>query len=143
MPELPEVETVIRSITPKILNRKIDSLNVLWNKTLSTHSNSELIKIVSGKTINSISRRGKYIILHINDGYLVIHLRMTGKLIFQEENSKLLSHSRFYLIFDDKSQLTFTDIRKFGRIGFYKDLDFLNSKLGLEPFSKKLSYRSD
>ena len=141
MPELPEVETVIRSITPKIINRKIANLTVLWNKTLSTHFDYQLKKILYNKIINSVSRRGKYIIFHFDDGFLITHLRMTGKLIFQEKYKKKLSHARFELIFEDKSQLTFSDIRKFGRIGFYKEIDFLNKKLGLEPFSKELTIK--
>ena len=139
MPELPEVETVIRSIAPKVLNRKISHINVYWDKTLSTHSDSELNKSLKNKSINEVSRRGKYIIFYIENGYIVIHLRMTGKLIFQQENIEPLPHSRFEFLFEDNSKLTFTDIRKFGRIGFDEKLDSLNNKLGLEPFSKKLT----
>lgn len=139
MPELPEVETVIRSIAPNILNRKITHINVYWDRTLSTHSEPELNKSLKNKSITEVSRRGKYIIFHIENGYIVIHLRMTGKLIFQPENVEPLPHSRFEFLFEDNSKLAFTDIRKFGRIGFHEKLDFLNIKLGLEPFSKKLT----
>tara|TARA_S200000501_G_scaffold378030_1_gene438754 strand:- start:4293 stop:5105 length:813 start_codon:yes stop_codon:yes gene_type:complete len=139
LPELPEVETVIRSITPKIIKQKIIGIKLNWDKTLYTHSESELNKSLKNKCISSVSRRGKYIIIHLQNRFLIIHLRMTGKLIFQKKNIKPLQHSRFEILFNDKSKLIFTDIRKFGRIGYHENLNFLNNKLGLEPFSKNLN----
>lgn len=139
MPELPEVETVVQSLKPKILNKIIKSVNVYWTKTLSTHTENSLNKIIPNKKISSISRRGKYIILHIEYSFLVIHLRMTGKLIYQNSTETQSSHLRFKINFSDNSELHFTDIRKFGHIEFHKNLDFLNEKLGLEPFSNKLT----
>ena len=140
MPELPEVETVIRSVEPKILNKKIESSNVFWIKTLATHNEKSLNKLISNCSITSISRRGKYIILHLETGFILIHLRMTGKLIFENLDEKVqLNHLRFKINFSDKSSLNFIDIRKFGRIEFHQNIEFLNKKLGIEPFSKKLT----
>ncbi|MED5475482.1 MAG: DNA-formamidopyrimidine glycosylase [Candidatus Neomarinimicrobiota bacterium] len=138
MPELPEVETVVRSIKPQIVDKKIMSLHVFWTNTLSTHSPLKINKLLKNKLITSVSRRGKYIIIHLEKNFIVIHLRMTGKLIYQKNIKELHTHSRAEFIFNDRSKLIFTDIRKFGRIGMYKNLDYLDQKLGLEPFSKEL-----
>ena len=140
MPELPEVETVVRSIASKIIGNKIKSIHVFWDKTLATHSQNSINATLKNNKIKSVSRRGKYIILKLDSNYLVIHLRMTGKLIFlnPNQNSKL-THLRFNIIFKDNSTLNFTDIRKFGRIELRNNLDFLEKKLGPEPMSKNLS----
>jgi len=139
LPELPEVETVVRSLKPKIQNKIIKSVNVYWTKTLSTHTANSLSKTIQNKIISSISRRGKYIILQIGNSFLVIHLRMTGKLIYQNSSETQSSHLRLKINFKDNSELHFTDIRKFGRIEFHNNLNFLNEKLGIEPFSNQLT----
>ena len=139
MPELPEVETVVRSITNKIIGKNIKLINVFWKKTLSTHSENEINKILFNEKIINISRIGKYIIIHFNLYYLIIHLRMTGKLIFLNSLSDFKStHLRFKILFTDNSILNFTDIRKFGRIELRCNLQFLYKKLGPEPLTKDL-----
>ena len=107
MPELPEVETVVRSIKPQIVDKKIMSLHVFWTNTLSTHSPLKINKILKNKLITSVSRRGKYIIIHLEKNFIVIHLRMTGKLIYQKNIKELHTHSRAEFIFNDKSKLIF------------------------------------
>ena len=140
MPELPEVETVVRSIAPKIIGKKINSIHVYWDKTLATHSQNSINKSLINNEIQSVSRRGKYIILKLDSNYLVIHLRMTGKLIFLSPNQNTeLIHLRFNMLFIDNSSLNFTDIRKFGRIELIQNLKILEDKLGPEPMSTELT----
>ena len=77
MPELPEVETVVHSIASKIIGNKIKSIHVFWDKTLATHSQNSINKLLINNKIQSVSHRGKYIIFKLESNYLVIHLRMT------------------------------------------------------------------
>lgn len=131
MPELPEVQTVVTDLKLKILNQEIVNINVFCSKIF----NLEQDVILNQKILN-VSRRGKYIILELSNGFLVIHLRMTGRLFAINKNIKNLDNQRKHLhvIFELSDQfLLFQDQRKFGTIQFYQDLNFLDQKLGPEP----------
>ena len=78
MPELPEVETVVRQLRNAGLKCKtITALQVLWPRTAET---SDLVSAVCGRAFTGFGRRGKYILMHLDMGHLVLHLRMTGRL---------------------------------------------------------------
>ena len=141
MPELPEVQTVINHYEPKLINKIIHSIEnpngyvkVFENGTLNDYN-----FLLSGKSIKSIFRRGKYIILNLCSGYLLIHLRMTGKLEMDKPNKKNMKHVSFKLKFQDGSNLFFIDVRKFGRLYFSNNLSWLNNKLGIEPLSSEFN----
>ena len=76
MPELPEVETVVRNLRPVLVNSKINNLTVLKAKIVSPDLSAQIIN----QKIIAVERLGKYIIIQLAVGYLVVHLRMTGKL---------------------------------------------------------------
>ena len=82
MPELPEVQSVVNYIKPRILNQTIESIISLngYEKVFDTLSSIKINNLLKDKTINDVWRRGKYIILDIDQAYLCIHLRMTGQL---------------------------------------------------------------
>ena len=140
MPELPEVETVVRSIQQKVINKEFSHLKVFWTKTLSTHTQTAACSILSGNKIEQLSRRGKYIIFKLTKDYIIIHLRMTGKLIYKANENSKPKHLRTRFNFTDGSILDFTDIRKFGRIELINNLDYLENKLGKEPKECSPSY---
>ena len=131
MPELPEVETVVREL--KDLEGKVfKNLHADWDKSIEgdTHVFKEH---VLGQKINEVFRRGKYICWLLESGDIItVHLRMTGKLVFNpSERDK--NYIRVSFSFKDKSKLEFVDIRKFGRIKRWpKEDDFLPA-LGPEP----------
>ena len=137
MPELPEVETVRRYIKPKLIGKSIKSLkipnyyyNVLENGSESTYS-----KFLIGKKIVDIIRKGKYIIFKLSTGFLLIHLRRTGKILLNKNDIKHIKYVSFNLKFTNNSELYFEDIRKFGRIYILNNLNWLEEKLGIEPLS--------
>ena len=138
MPELPEVQTVVNHLQPLLSGKIIRSIeNPNGYCTVFEYgSPSNYKQFLIGKKIQSITRRGKYIIFNLNEGFLLIHLRMTGKILLEKPNPANMKYVSFQLDFLDDSSLFFQDIRKFGRIYISKKLDWLENKLGVEPLSE-------
>ncbi|MBC8401981.1 MAG: DNA-formamidopyrimidine glycosylase [Candidatus Marinimicrobia bacterium] len=143
MPELPEVETVVRSIRPLIMGKKIVTINTApdYPRVLATHTPLQFKKQVVGQTIKAVSRRGKYIVLQMEIGFLLIHLRMTGRLLTKLGKNDKLKHITATVVFKDGSNLYFKDYRKFGRLYYVDSLDYLDQRLGIEPLSEEFSRR--
>lgn len=147
MPELPEVETIVRDLDEKLKEKKIIAVEVLDKKVF--HLSSQEIKNVIGKKISSIRRRAKMIIFNLDRYYLVIHLKMTGQLVLKTKGSLIAGghpiinlgrqlpnkFSRVIFKFNDHSTLFFNDIRRFGWIRLIARDDFFkfNQGLGVEP----------
>ena len=142
MPELPEVQAVVDSLNnPNILGKTIDTVispngyeSVCENNSLSDFQN-----FLQKKQIQKIRRRGKFIILELNSGFLYFHLRMTGQILQQIKNDKEKRHVSLQINFTDNSKLLFRDIRKFGRAYISHDLTWLEKRLGIEPLSSELN----
>ena len=137
MPELPEVQTVVNYLKQKLPGKIIQSVKcpngytgVFENGSLQKYNN-----FLNSKVLQSIHRRGKFIVIELNSGFLLIHLRMTGKIILEKPKSINMKYVSFQLKFSDASDLFFQDIRKFGRIYICKNLNWLEKILGLEPLS--------
>lgn len=124
MPELPEVETIVRYLRPKISGRKILDMDSDTPRLFrdhrsrtSTELKSDFKKVreqVLGRKIGSLERIGKNIILKLSGGkYLVLHLMMTGKLLLNPAGRR--AHDRLQIRLSGKMKLVFNDIRKFGR----------------------------
>jgi formamidopyrimidine-DNA glycosylase len=137
MPELPEVETVIRELQEVILKKKIVSYSVLWENTFR----NDCPKRLEGQEIVSVRRKGKYIIVELSVSSLIIHLRMTGKLLFSNTIETRRKHDRFILNFTDKSQLIFNDVRKFGRIYHVINPDSILVNVGIDALDEALTAR--
>ena len=136
MPELPEVETTVRKLRRRIRGRRIERFKATWPCQISP-SIAGVRRAVIGRKIKRLSRRGKYIVFHLDDGtYLLVHLGMSGGLSVDEENA---AHVRAVWDLDDGGRLLFCDARKFGRIRAVKDLDEYLCKLGLEPLSRRFT----
>ena len=137
MPELPEVQTVVNYLSNNVLGKTISSIKSPNNhaKTFVDGTLNDFYQFLQQKEIHKIWRRGKYIIFDLDKGYLLFHLRMTGRLILQLPSSGDIKYVSAKLTFEDGSELFFRDTRKFGRIYFCKKLDWLENKLGIEPLS--------
>lgn len=127
MPELPEVETVVRQLRPKITGRKIKSI-IIIDRKLGLSTNYRKVK---NKKIQSVLRRGKYIILQLADNLqLIIHLRMTGRLLWQNCRLQTDKHTRAIIRLSPKAYLLLDDLRRFATLGFFLP------ELGREPLWK-------
>ena len=154
MPELPEVEVIRSGLSELIAKKTIEKVNVLNAKSFQS-STSSIDVFVNNSTILSVKRRAKILLIELSSGYsLVIHLKMTGQLLFRDNQNKsknfagghpsdsFLSvlpdnHTRVELIFTDSTTLFFNDMRKFGWIKLLpttelKEEKFI-AKLGPEP----------
>ena len=137
MPELPEVETIVRGLRKSVLNKKIKAIEIIPSRVLQ-NSPAYLKRNLSGRKITKVNRRGKYIILHLSGGNLIlIHLGMTGNLFYSDKSIPLSKHDCIEIKFSDSSILRFSDIRKFGKFKLAKSspqkkLDDLR-ELGPEP----------
>lgn len=137
MPELPEVETVCRQLEPELAGHRIEELEVLDERWSRPVAPAELGAAVSGKTIEGLGRRGKYLLLALDGAQtLVMHLRMTGNLVLAG-GSTSERHLRARFRLDDGRELWFTDPRRFGEAFLIDDADLGRrfERLGVEPLS--------
>jgi formamidopyrimidine-DNA glycosylase len=141
MPELPEVQTVVNSLHPKIINQKILSFDLLWNKTLYTNNLNTLKSEISKlPKIISINRHGKYIIIKLNNKFIVFHLRMTGYLYHSININAKSSYIRCFFTLSNNSYLIYEDIRKFGGFYYLDNLNVIFDKTGIDPMDINFSY---
>ncbi|MBO9349177.1 bifunctional DNA-formamidopyrimidine glycosylase/DNA-(apurinic or apyrimidinic site) lyase [Chloroflexus sp. MS-CIW-1] len=138
MPELPEVETVARSLVPQLQGRIIVGLAKLdWPKMI-TPSPSEFAALITGRRIESIGRRAKWLLLTLDRGWTIaIHLRMSGHLLVTEPAAASEQHVHFALALDNGRYLIFNDQRKFGRVHLLdqQGLAALDQAHGPEPLA--------
>ena len=136
MPELPEVETVVRDLRAHGLEQAvIRSVEVRWLRTIEGLTPAHFSKALCGRTITRLSRRGKYIILTLDDGLqLLIHLRMTGKLRYADQTEiQTGKHDHVLITLANGHQLIFNDTRKFGRFRLTRATGSGLTHLGPEP----------
>ena len=134
MPELPEVETIVRELKRKIIGKKIKNIEIKSAKSFLGNK-----KKILGKKINKIGRRAKIIILQVDSLNLAIHLKMTGQLIFQKKGeTDFDKFCRVIIYFSDGSKLLFNDLRRFGwlKIIDNQEMEKLVKSFGIEPFGK-------
>ena len=150
MPELPEVETVVRGLNRLILKKKITQVKHDWPKSFP-NLEKDVNDFMIGAEIFKVQRRGKAIIIKLNNGWaLVTHLRMTGQMVYRGEENWGAGHpnddflndlpnksTRVEIDFEDKTKLFFNDQRKFGYMKLLpepeiEELSFFQ-KLGPEP----------
>ena len=125
MPELPEVETVVRSISPYVLGRTIRHVE-LFSRRVTRGDFATTIAGLTGALIRRVWRHGKQIFLELDHGILFIHLGMTGKLLFNAEPGKY-ARAIFYL---DEGTLIYDDVRQFGRVEFFKEMPVSLRRVG-------------
>jgi len=165
MPELPEVETVKKSLDKFLVGKKVRAVKVIYKPIVSNSTQIELNKVLVGKSFSKVDRIGKFLIIRIGEHTLVSHLRMEGKYYFGRYKNSLIKnkdlvevdlnsemidqfHKHIHLIveLEDNSLLIYHDTRKFGRIHLFKTGQELSrpplSNVGSEPFAidKKAFY---
>ena len=136
MPELPEVETVRRGLEKLILRKKIASLDIRYPKMIKTDLD-QFQKELPSQEIQSMGRRGKYLLFYLTDKVLISHLRMEGKYFYYPDQVPERKHAHVLIHFEDGGTLVYEDVRKFGTMELLApellDAYFVSKKLGPEP----------
>ena len=134
MPELPEVETIVRDLRPQLTGRRIESLQLARDPAVRARvvrypSATKFVRRLRGRTIKAVLRRGKYIVMPLepaNDGTIrpngalgdqvIVHLGMTGHLRVWEPEESPVKHTHFRAVLDSGLELRYDDPRQFGRL---------------------------
>lgn len=134
MPELPEVETYVRDLTPLLQGRTVNGVTILWPRLIAAPTVEEFMRNIIGQQFITFGRRGKYMLLGLASGdTLIIHLRMTGRVLMYEQPTLPDKHTHVVLDLVDGGQLHYQDSRKFGRLWLVADPAGVLHKLGEEP----------
>ena len=152
MPELPEVETVRRGLNNLTLKQPIQGGELLLPRTLAYPPDVEQFwQGITGVAIAQWQRRGKYLLAQLESkesaGWLGVHLRMTGQLLWLNQDAPLHKHTRVRLFFDNNQELRFVDTRTFGKFWYVPPHRSVESiitglqKLGPEPFADDFSVK--
>jgi len=143
MPELPEVETVCRTLAQVLKGRRIvDVPRIAWERTIAEPAPELFREALRDRPIEGVDRRAKYVIIRLdNDEAVVVHLRMTGRLTITDADVQPDTHTHVVFRLDNGQQLMFHDQRKFGRIWLLDraGLAALHGKLGPEPLGEALT----
>jgi formamidopyrimidine-DNA glycosylase len=140
MPELPEVETIVRALREgsasrggSVVGKTITRVSVRWPRHIARPSPRALKAALPGQTIQAVTRRGKYLVFPLTEGVLLIHLKMSGDLVLAAAGTPPERYARTVFHFDDGSELRFNDTRKFGKVFYVPAVDDVTGGLGPEP----------
>ncbi len=135
MPELPEVETVVRGLRAPLIGRTIQDVWYERPKVIGAPGPEEFSTRIIGQTFRAINRRAKYIVCDLDHDILAIHLKMTGRLYVSDESNHLDEDRwvRFRLELDNQQRLNFSDARRFGRVYLAASVNDIAPELGPEP----------
>ncbi|MCM1404463.1 MAG: bifunctional DNA-formamidopyrimidine glycosylase/DNA-(apurinic or apyrimidinic site) lyase [Prevotella sp.] len=144
MPELPEVETVRTVLYPFVVGQTVTQVAVNLPKVVANLSPSEFVKNLTGQTITDLTRRGKFLTLHLQSGdYVVLHFRMTGTLTVEDATVPCQKHTNLVLTFANGQTLRYIDSRGFGHWWYYPQGAQDTSgqqNLGIEPPAVTVAY---
>lgn len=144
MPELPEVETVRRSLENRVLGLSITGVRVKTPQVARAGIYKDFAVTIEGRRFTGFDRRGKYLLAHLDEGIsLVVHLRMTGRWVYCSPETPVPKHTHVIFSLSDGNELRFTDVRRFGGleivpsegIGKHQGL----AKLGVEPLGHEFT----
>ncbi len=144
MPELPEVETIARTLRlgsnglPGLPGRTVSQALVFWERTLAEPVLQEFLNSIKGLTIQSVSRRGKFLVIDIPPYNLLIHLRMSGDLRIETNSTSPQKHDRVLLLLDNDTRIVFNDTRKFGRMWLTQNPENILGRLGFDPLNSPM-----
>lgn len=159
MPELPEVEVVCQGLQARLLNAKITSVEI-YTPPIALPDPGKWPSDLVGQSVSALERRAKYLILRLSQDCLLIHLRMTGQILLQEAQTKMLplpftfyqrpviqlpdKHTHLSIGFSNGIRCFFRDIRKFGRIEKLTPAALTHHpslcKLGIEPLGSEYTW---
>ncbi|MDY0301317.1 MAG: DNA-formamidopyrimidine glycosylase [Trichlorobacter sp.] len=138
MPELPEVESVLRCLRDapiSIIGRTVLKVNILRENVI-TGDQQQFVSALTGSVFKEIRRHGKYLFFRFTEScgtksvWMMLHLRMTGKLFLVPENEAQLKHTRLSLLLDKGLALRFDDPRAFGRVQLVQSIAEITGRLG-------------
>ena len=143
MPELPEVETVVRALRAPLTGRTITGMATDWPRALETPDAPQFADRIAGQTVRAVERRGKYVVIALGPDTLIIHLRMTGRLYVVPDDSAQYADQWVHVTFqlDKAHQLRFSDSRKFGRCYLVARRDEVLGALGPEPLDEAFTLK--
>lgn len=140
MPELPEVETVARGLRASLVGRTIVGVGVRWARSVVPPDPAAFARCLTGQTVADVGRRGKWVVIALaGGGTLLIHLRMSGRLVVGAGEPSDDRHLRVLFSLDDGRRLRFFDQRKFGRLVLTSDPQEVLGDLGPEPLGDGLT----
>ena len=144
MPELPEVETVVRTLQYQLEQVTIQDCHVFWDNIIAYPSVLEFIETIKGKTICDYQRYGKYLIFDLGEYVWIAHLRMEGKFYIQQPDEPYDKHVHVIFDLQDGRQLRYHDTRKFGKMYLYRKQEDFHAypcfqKIGLDAFDEALT----
>ena len=135
MPELPEVETIKNALEPFLVGRTFSGIRIHDARPVQKISLEGFCSGLAGRKITGLSRRGKYLIIGLSGGgNLIVHLRMTGALLWDPAEEEPFTRLEF--LFEGGGRLVYTDVRRFGTMYLTADTREVVGKLGIEPLSR-------
>lgn len=142
MPEIAEVETVRNTLKKQVLNKRIKSVKVLYEKMIESDL-EEFKSVLENNQFLDIKRRGKWLIFELEEHYLLSHLRMEGKFFLKNGAEPIEKHEHIVFTFQDDTDLRYHDTRKFGRMNLIKKEELGTNKAiqkqGYEPGEEELT----
>ena len=160
MPELPEVETLVRRLREPLIGRTVEDVTIYWKRTIARPAPKEFARMVRGCTVQAIDRRAKYLVFTLRGVeasagfrqraatparastpsqwptlFLLIHLKMSGKLSVVDRSAPIEKHDRVVFDLDHGQQLRFNDVRKFGKMWAVIDPAEVAGAIGPEPLA--------
>ncbi len=142
MPELPEVATIVSDLAPRLVGRQVVGIEILWPGVIGYHSTGDFQRRLVGQRIVGVRRRAKYIIVDLSGAEkLVLHLRMTGRLLLRPAETEQDRFARVVFRLDSGDELRFADARKFGRLYLWStdEVTGLDRSLGPEPLEPEFT----
>ena len=138
MPELPEVETIKSELSPWVVGQSFTQVTILDTELVCGGSAEEVRRGLIGQKVESLGRRGKYLIFHLSNGQsLIIHLRMTGSLLLNPKEVERYARAVFHL--SNGHRLVFSDRRRLGLMWLVDDANTVVCKLGPEPLDESFT----
>ncbi|NLV75040.1 MAG: DNA-formamidopyrimidine glycosylase [Chloroflexi bacterium] len=139
MPELPEVETIVRKLRPLVTGQEIAGVEVAWARSVAVPSAEAFIAELPGHRIRAVTRRGKFIVMPLDpSAVFVAHLRMSGRMVYIAADALAhpldgAKHTQVMITLRTGDRLAFYDPRKFGRLWLVESGDAVTALLGCEP----------
>jgi formamidopyrimidine-DNA glycosylase len=150
MPELPEVEAVVRTLRPLVQGRRIRCVHVFHPIATKPQAGSSVARFAQGRRIRNVARQGKYVLLELDRGLLTMHFRLDGQLLWFSNNKELLAHANqsengvhVDVAFElDKGVLGFADGRHFGRVHAWESVEECPGLriLGIDALSREFTF---
>ncbi len=135
MPELPEVETIVRGLRGVVVGKRIRRVEVHWARSIAAPDPAEFVARLEGQRVLGLDRRGKYVVGRLEDGFLLAHLGMTGQLVVADAGEgDDCRYLRVALVLEGV-RVHFSDVRKLGHLAWVPDAGVALGSLGPEPLS--------